>query len=148
MRPAASVMTTDDPMPSTTPPPTPPLHWIDPVDAGAAFRDHIARALLIADSSVQALVQSECASTTGPDGMRWFDTAPLLDVREYAQASCDVHAHALAYGFERRLLQRHPDADIALACAHLVRLAQPRLGPLARPLFPSRRRLQPATPTR
>lgn len=82
-------------------------------DRAAAFRDHIVRALRIADEATVELIESEGIQQPSTSAVRWYDTAPLLNANEYPSELLDMHAETIRYGIERRLLERHPStADL------------------------------------
>lgn len=90
-------------------------------DRADAFRMHMVRALQIADASAVSLIETECAAEPATEsGPTWYDTRPLLDVREYSGELVDLNVQSITYGLERGLLARHPAADRA----HLVRVVR------------------------
>jgi hypothetical protein len=92
------------------------------LDRAAAFRDYMLRAMQIADAAVVTLIEIECRFETHPSGTRWYDTRPLLDVREFSGPLVDLHQQHITHGVERQLLIRHPAPDLT----HLVRVVRRR----------------------
>jgi hypothetical protein len=79
-------------------------------DAGQVA-ERIAAAAVIAD------VECNCPCVTS-QGVRWYDTRPMLDPREHSGELVDMATEAIQYGLQRGLLVSHPEH------AHLVRVAQ------------------------
>lgn len=72
------------------------------------------RGLAIGNQAVVAIIE-EGMPVRMPDGLRWFDTRPLLDPHERSNESIDRAAEALSYGEATGLIRRH-SAERYLVC--------------------------------
>lgn len=76
-------------------------------------------AFLIADRAVVCDIESECVrERMGPANAWYYDTRPMLDLREQGPEGVDMARQALAYAAERRLIEPHP------LHTHLVRITR------------------------
>ena len=78
------------------------------------------QALRIAKLAVVSDVKCGAPCVTLGDGVRWYDTRPMLDPREQPPEWIDMASQAIAFGLASNALAQHPGQ------AHLVRIVKQR----------------------
>ena len=79
----------------------------------------VQQAFALANARAIADIESVCVPLRAADGLRWYDTRPMLDPREHAGEAIDMAAQVLAYAEACGLIRR----DAVLR--HMVCITQP-----------------------
>jgi hypothetical protein len=94
-------------MPHATP--AIPAHMLQSLDL-------LRQTFTIANRAAIADIETECVAITLGDGLRWYDTRPMIDPREHCGELLDMATQTLAYADAAGLIARHPQQR------HMVRL--------------------------
>lgn len=95
----------------------------DPAEHHMSGIESMSLAIRIAQRAVVADLQSE-ACCVYADGVAWYDTRRMVDVREHAPEVIDMATEAITWGLDTGLLIQHPDP----AQPWLLRVATSRHG--------------------
>lgn len=72
--------------------------------------------MTIANRAAVEDIESECVAVEGDDGLRWYDTRPMVDPNEHSAEVIDMMTDSLAYAEASGLIRRHAQQR------HLVRI--------------------------
>ena len=89
----------------TAAPPTPAAQAVD--TALEVLRESMA----LSARYVLADIESECPWVVDPDGVRWYDTRPMLDPHEHCPDVIEMARQALQHAVHRGLVRPHVELD-------------------------------------
>ena len=78
----------------------------------------IDQAFALANQYVVTDIECNCVDVVLDGGHRWYDTRPMLDLREHSPTYVDINAEAINFALQVGLAAQHPQRPYLLRLVH------------------------------